>query len=139
MNIKRVWVLGLAAIALLAIYGRVLAQQQPFGGGGGGGPGGQQGPGSGMRKPPGLSFDEMDANHDGQATFEEFFEAHRALLTQRFNLMDTNQDKMITKDEMEAGARERSMRPGGFGPMKDHDRPPFDLGNPPEEQPDAQN
>lgn len=61
------------------------------------GHGGQHGQG------PHHSFDEIDANGDGQITAEEMA-AHRQA---RFEAMDTNGDGKVSADEMQARMQER--------------------------------
>jgi len=73
-----------------------------------------------MRMPPphGMMMEDMDANHDGAVTKDEF----RAFHDKRFDEMDRNHDGKLSNDEM--------MPPRGMAPPPPTDAPMRDSGGP---------
>lgn len=62
----------------------------------------QPGGGSGEAKGRGW-FASMDADGNGQVTFEEFKAFHEKMMEQRFKNLDKNGDKVLTPDEKPEG------------------------------------
>jgi len=42
---------------------------------------------------------EMDTNQDSMLSFEEYSDSHQESLSESFNIIDTNQDGVVDKDE----------------------------------------
>ena len=122
MSVKKSLIVLATAASCVFLYETVRGQGPGAGGQGfGGGPGGG-GNGMGLRK-PGMNMENFDANQDNQVTLDEFLEAHKKILTQRFNIMDKNQDNVLTADELEAA--DRHIQQGFNAPRGNGERPPF--------------
>ncbi len=89
----RHFIAGLVIAAGAVAAGAVLAQQGPM-------DGSRMGPGMGPR----MSFEELDANGDGQITKDEM----QAQAQARFKAVDTDGNGTISLDEMQAQARQRA-------------------------------
>jgi Ca2+-binding EF-hand superfamily protein len=48
-----------------------------------------------------MTYDEIDANHDGKITLDEFKAAQEKIAQGRFKKIDQNGDGQLTKDELE--------------------------------------
>lgn len=87
---------GFTVVALVTFFSPAWAQ-----GGPGGGPGGPP--------PMMVSAEEMDTNHDGSVSFEEFSSARDKMHKEMFKRMDSDSNGTLSKEEM-------SKRPGPGGP-----------------------
>ena len=69
-----------------------------------------------------IPMEELDANGDGEVTYDEFADAHMRRLEQRFEMMDANGDGVLTEDELKdarsrmRGQKRDRIRQGGGGP-----------------------
>ena len=45
------------------------------------------------------NMEELDASQDGVLSFEEYSDSHKESLSESFNIIDTNQDGVVDKDE----------------------------------------
>ena len=82
-------------VFLMALLGHVMGQQP--------------GRAGGMQRPS-MSLADMDTDKDAKVTLDEFLEAHKKSLTQRFERMDRDHNKVLTEDEL--GMMERPSRDG---------------------------
>jgi hypothetical protein len=89
----RHFIAGIVIAAGAVAAGAVLAQQGPM-------DGSRMGPGMGPR----MSFEELDANGDGQITKDEM----QAQAQARFKAVDTDGNGAISLEEMQAQARQRA-------------------------------
>jgi len=53
----------------------------------------------------GMRFDKMDADDDGNVTYEEFMEARKAELERTFTTMDADKNGVLSREEMTAARK----------------------------------
>ncbi len=93
-----------------------------------GGPGGMMPPPGGPGHGPGAfgpSPDQLDADNDGKVTNEEYSAAWRTFIAEQFKRLDTDNDGILSKDELAKDrGPERGPHGGTQGPNDANGAPP---------------
>lgn len=89
MKSRVLLVISIVVIDLAMVFSGVYAQTNEQGQQGRGGP-----------RPPMPRMEDLDANNDGNVTFNEFSTGWNNVLNEQFTKMDANGDNVLTKDEL---------------------------------------